>query len=102
MAVTRLIRKLKRRRAAAVNRKKRIKQLTRKPAFQNVDIEAIKAEFAAKKGETTSAPAKKEAPKAEAKPAATPAKPEAKAEQEQTTQEKTTKETTTEETTSES
>ena len=49
MAVTRLIRKLKRRRAAAVNRKKRIKQLTRKPAFENVDIEAIKAEFAAKK-----------------------------------------------------
>lgn len=48
MGVTRLKRKEKRNRAVANNRVARIKQLTKKPVIQNVDVEAIKAEFAAK------------------------------------------------------
>jgi hypothetical protein len=46
MAVTRLKRKEKRNRAKANNRIDRIKQLTAKPIIKNVDIEAIKQEFA--------------------------------------------------------
>lgn len=50
MAVTRLKRKEKRNRAKANNRIEAIKQLTQKPVIKNVDIEAIKQEFAAKAG----------------------------------------------------
>lgn len=49
MAVTRLVRKVRKRRAAADTRKKIMKHLTTKPPVKNVDVEAIKAEFAAKK-----------------------------------------------------
>jgi hypothetical protein len=49
MAVTRLERKVKRNRINAVKAQSRIKQLLRKPVIKNVDIEAIKASFAAKK-----------------------------------------------------
>ena len=52
MAVTRLKRKEKRNRAKANNRVQAIKQLTQKPIIKNVDIEAIKQEFAAKSGQT--------------------------------------------------
>ncbi len=52
MAVTRLKRKELRNRAKANNRVKAIKQLTKKPIIKNVDIEAIKAEFAAKAANT--------------------------------------------------
>jgi hypothetical protein len=52
MAVTRLKRKEKRNRAKANNRVNAIKQLTKKPVIKNVDIEAIKAEFAAKAADT--------------------------------------------------
>ena len=48
MGVTRLKRKEKRNRAVANNRVARIKQLLKKPEVVNVDVEAIKAEFAAK------------------------------------------------------
>ncbi|MCU0355043.1 MAG: hypothetical protein MUD08_15085 [Cytophagales bacterium] len=48
MGVTRLKRKEKRNRAVANNRVARIKQLLKKPDVVNVDVEAIKAEFAAK------------------------------------------------------
>ena len=48
MAVTRLKRKDRRNAATATNRVERIKQLTRKPVIKNIDIEAIKAEWAAK------------------------------------------------------
>ncbi len=48
MGVTRLKRKEKRNRAVANNRVERIKQLIKKPIIENVDVEAIKAEFEAK------------------------------------------------------
>ncbi len=48
MGVTRLKRKELRNRANANNRTARIKQLSFKPIIANVDVEAIKAEFAAK------------------------------------------------------
>jgi hypothetical protein len=51
MAVTRLKRKEKRNRAKANNRVARIKQLILKPVIKNVDIEAIKQDFAAKAGQ---------------------------------------------------
>lgn len=47
MAVTRLIRKEKRNRSIATNKVEGIKKLTRKPIIKLVDVEAIKAEFAA-------------------------------------------------------
>lgn len=50
MGVTRLKRKEKRNRAKANNRQAKIKQITAKPVIKNVDIEAIKKEFAAKAG----------------------------------------------------
>ncbi|MEM8568657.1 MAG: hypothetical protein AAGF85_19525, partial [Bacteroidota bacterium] len=84
MAVTRLKRKAKRNKARAKVRNSNIQLLSSKPLIKNVDIEAIKEEFAnaakkpAKKKEETpksetksaveaevkEAPAKKEAPKA--------------------------------------
>jgi hypothetical protein len=48
MAVTRLKRKDRRNRAVATNRVERIKQLTKLPVIKNIDVDAIKAEFAAK------------------------------------------------------
>lgn len=54
MAVTRLERKGRRNRARANNKVARIKQLSWKPTIKNVDIEAIKEEFANKKGGQTS------------------------------------------------
>ena len=50
MAVTRLNRKGLRNKLKAKQRKQRIKALTRKPPILNVDVEAIKAEFAQKSG----------------------------------------------------
>jgi hypothetical protein len=55
MAVTRLKRKEKRNRAKANNRVQAIKQLSKKPIIKNVDIEAIKQEFAAKADKTDKA-----------------------------------------------
>ncbi len=49
MGVTRLKRKERRNMAVANNRVARIKQLIKKPLIENIDIEAIKAEFEAKK-----------------------------------------------------
>ncbi|MDX2304358.1 MAG: hypothetical protein NW226_16250 [Microscillaceae bacterium] len=49
MAVTRLKRKGRRNRAIANNKVAKIKQLSWKPIIKNVDVEAIKQEFAAKK-----------------------------------------------------
>ena len=45
MSVTRLERKLKRRRRASVAREKMLKQNNFVPPMLNVDVEAIKAEF---------------------------------------------------------
>jgi hypothetical protein len=84
MAVTRLERKGQRNVAKAKARVKRIKFLSQRPVIKNVDVEAIKAEFAAnvakaeKKVEAKAevavveveAPAKEKAPKAEKKVAA--------------------------------
>lgn len=49
MAVTTLQRKVRRRRAKSVQRIVDIKLITKRPVIKNVDVEAIKAEFAAKK-----------------------------------------------------
>ncbi len=46
MGVTRLKRKERRNRAVANNRQIVIKQLMKRPKIKNVDIEAVKAEFA--------------------------------------------------------
>jgi hypothetical protein len=69
MAVTRLKRKERRNMAKANDRQAKIKQFTTKPVIKNVDIEAIKLEFAQKKaaGVATEAQA--------AKPAQTEAAP---------------------------
>lgn len=48
MAVTRLKRKDRRNAATATARVERIKQLTKTPVIKNIDVEAIKAEWAAK------------------------------------------------------
>ncbi len=48
MAVTRLERKHRKNRARANNRKRIIKQISWKPTIRNVDVEAIKKEFAEK------------------------------------------------------
>ena len=48
MGVTALKRKDRRNKTIANNRVAGIKQLTKKPTYRNVDVEAIKAEFAAK------------------------------------------------------
>ncbi|WP_165933471.1 hypothetical protein [Arundinibacter roseus] len=49
MGVTELKRKGRKNKATANNRVARIKNLLRKPIVRNVDVEAIKAEFDAKK-----------------------------------------------------
>ncbi len=49
MGVTELKRKARRNKSTAKNRVARIKDLLRKPEVRNVDIEAIKAGFEAKK-----------------------------------------------------
>jgi hypothetical protein len=49
MAVTQLQRKDRRNKAKAVNRKTVIKQMMKRPVIKNVDIEAIKQQFADKK-----------------------------------------------------
>jgi hypothetical protein len=51
MSVTRLERKTKRRRNEANQRRAVIKRLNAQPVIKNVDIEAIKKEFEAKKNE---------------------------------------------------
>ncbi len=48
MAVTRLKRKERKNRAVANNKQAAIKDLTKKPVIRNVDVEAIKKEFAEK------------------------------------------------------
>ena len=48
MGVTRLKRKERRNRAVATNKQTVIKQLMKRPKIKNVDVEAIKAEFAKK------------------------------------------------------
>jgi hypothetical protein len=48
MGVTRLKRKDRANRATSNNRVNRVKQLTLVPVIKKVDVEAIKAEFAAK------------------------------------------------------
>jgi hypothetical protein len=58
MAVTQLQRKNRKNHARAKNRKVVIKQLTRKPIIKNVDVEAIKASFKAKKEAEAAANAK--------------------------------------------
>jgi hypothetical protein len=60
MAVTRLERKGRRNKLVAKQRKSTIKGLTAKPVIKNIDIEEIKAEFAAN---AESQKPKKEAPK---------------------------------------
>ena len=59
MAVTTLQRKVRRRRAKSVQRIVDIKLITKRPVIKNVDVEAIKAEFAAKKAATAPKKAKK-------------------------------------------
>lgn len=63
MAVTRLERKGRKNKAVAKKRVNTMKQLNSLPSIKNIDIEAIKAEFAKKKEK----PVKKEKPKAERK-----------------------------------
>lgn len=46
MAITRLKRKERRNRAKANDRQAKIKQFTTKPPVKNIDIEAIKKDFA--------------------------------------------------------
>lgn len=50
MAVTRLKRKALRNKLVVKKRLNRIQQLNAKPVIKEVDVEAIKKEFAAKKG----------------------------------------------------
>lgn len=75
MAVTRLKRKERRNMAKANDRQAKIKQFTTKPVIKNVDIEAIKREFAEKKAASVAVEAQaaksaptEAAPKAEAAP----------------------------------
>ncbi len=75
MAVTRLKRKAKRNKQTASIRRATIKQLTAKPVLRNVDVEEIKAGFAAASKKAVKAK-KEETPVAEE---ATPAKTEKKA-----------------------
>jgi hypothetical protein len=49
MGVTELKRKARKNRARATNKIERIKFLLSKPTIANVDVEAIKADFAARK-----------------------------------------------------
>ncbi|MFK7900214.1 MAG: hypothetical protein AB8B61_05610 [Cyclobacteriaceae bacterium] len=59
MAVTRIERKLRRKRAQQNAKAATIKRLNAQPVIKQVDVEAMKAEFAAK----AKKPAKKAAPK---------------------------------------
>ncbi len=65
MGVTKLLRKAQKNKSRAHNRLDRIKDLMRKPEVKNVDIEAIKAEFAAANKQEANAP---KAEKAESEP----------------------------------
>jgi len=60
MAVTRLERKGRKNIAVAKRRRSVIKHLSTKPVIKNVDIEAIKAEFAANKSKASKPSAKEE------------------------------------------
>jgi hypothetical protein len=51
MGVTELKRKDRKNKARANNKQQKIKQLLRRPDIKNVDVEAIKASFAEKKGQ---------------------------------------------------
>ncbi len=93
MAVTRLKRKGLRNKARAKQRKQDIKDLTRMPPILNVDVDAIKEEFAKKSGKSASKPkadasqedqataAKKDKKAAPAKETASAKKEDKKAEQ---------------------
>lgn len=70
MAVTRLKRKGRRNRVVSKLRQQRIKNLTAVPVLENVDVEAIKAEFEANKAKEAKPKAKKKAEKVEEAPAA--------------------------------
>jgi hypothetical protein len=48
MGVSRLKRKDRRNKTVATNRQDKIKELMKRPKIKNVDMEAIKADFAAK------------------------------------------------------
>jgi hypothetical protein len=91
MAGTSLKRKARRNRVVAKQRVTSIQKLQQQPVIKNVDVEAIKADFAkadkkkpaAKKEDTAKAEKKEEAPKAKKaapKKAAAPKKEEAKTE----------------------
>lgn len=53
MGVSALKRKDRKNKSRANNRQQRIKQLLARPEIKNVDVEAIKAQFAEKKGQAT-------------------------------------------------
>lgn len=69
MAVTRLERKGLRNKARAKAKQQRIKELTKQPPIKNVDVEAIKEEFAKKLGKPATKKASKKEKAAEAKQA---------------------------------
>ncbi|MDH5607975.1 MAG: hypothetical protein OEY56_00720 [Cyclobacteriaceae bacterium] len=70
MAVTRLERKGRKNRVVSKKRTTNIKRLSSKPVIKNVDIEAIKEEFAKKAGATKAKATKKKADAPEATPEA--------------------------------
>ena len=59
MAVTQLARKGRVNKARSAKRKQSLKLLTAKPVIKNIDVEAIKAEFEAKKGAAKTSSKKK-------------------------------------------
>jgi hypothetical protein len=65
MAVTRLKRKAKRNKNRASARVAKIKRLNLKPVIEQVDVEAIKEEFAKKASKSSPKATKKEEPKKE-------------------------------------
>lgn len=65
MGVTKLLRKAQKNKSRAHNRLDRIKELMRKPEVKNVDIEAIKAEFASTTKQESKSAKMETAPKAE-------------------------------------
>jgi len=69
MAVTILRRKALRNQTRSVNRLNKIKDLMRKPEVRNVDVDAIKAEFAEMKKQREADETKAVKPKAAAEPA---------------------------------
>ena len=75
MAVTRLKRKGLRNKAVAKQRQENIKKLTKMPPIQNVDVDAIKEEFAKKSGKPVSKKVEETHPeKITSKPSETKAK----------------------------